>query len=183
MGAVVRVLDLCVFGLAAAVFNLAFSAEPVFAEVPMATALTVPQGTPILTVSGQIDPSIGSEVAVFDLEGLQKLGVSTYETTTIWTTGTQTFEGVTLSSLLAAVGAKGSAIRATALNDYAIEIPMKEALDSSALLAFRMNGASLSTRDKGPIWVVYPYDSSKDFQTEVVYSRSIWQLDRIEVLP
>ena len=37
-------------------------------------------------------------------------------------------------------------------------------------------------RDKGPLWIIYPYDQNTDYQTEVIYSRSIWQLDRIEVL-
>ena len=41
---------------------------------------------------------------------------------------------------------------------------------------------TMSIRDKGPLWVVYPYDSSADYRTEVIYSRSIWQLDRIEVV-
>jgi hypothetical protein len=45
-----------------------------------------------------------------------------------------------------------------------------------------MNGAEMSIRDKGPLWIVYPYDASDDFRSEVVYSRSIWQLDRIEVI-
>ena len=95
----------------------------------------------------------------------------------------QRFEGVPIASLMAALGAKGSAIRATALNDYAVEIPMEDAVQGRALLAIRMNGEELSPRDKGPIWVIYPYDAGTEFQTEVIYSRSIWQLNRIEVLP
>ncbi|MDP5360810.1 MAG: oxidoreductase, partial [Paracoccaceae bacterium] len=35
---------------------------------------------------------------------------------------------------------------------------------------------------KGPLWVVYPYDMSADYRSEVIYYRSIWQLDRIEVV-
>jgi hypothetical protein len=50
------------------------------------------------------------------------------------------------------------------------------------MIAFRMNGAPMSVRDKGPLWIVYPYDSDPRFQTEIIYSRSIWQLDRLEVL-
>jgi hypothetical protein len=40
----------------------------------------------------------------------------------------------------------------------------------------------MSLRDKGPLWIIYPYDSKSDFRTEVVYSRSIWQRDRLEAL-
>jgi hypothetical protein len=45
-----------------------------------------------------------------------------------------------------------------------------------------MDGKTMSVRDKGPLWIIYPYDSSADYRTEVVYSRSIWQLDRIEAV-
>jgi hypothetical protein len=38
-------------------------------------------------------------------------------------------------------------------------------------------------RDKGPVWVVFPYDLATEYQSEVVYSRSVWQMVRIEVLP
>jgi hypothetical protein len=43
-----------------------------------------------------------------------------------------------------------------------------------------MNGAPLSRREKGPYWLVYPYDSDPIFQSETVYTRSIWQLVSIE---
>jgi len=37
-------------------------------------------------------------------------------------------------------------------------------------------------REKGPLWVIYPYDSDAKFRTEVIYSRSIWQLDRLAIV-
>jgi hypothetical protein len=50
-------------------------------------------------------------------------------------------------------------------------------------VAYLRNGAEMSMRDKGPLWIVYPYDAKPDYQSELIYSRSIWQLDRIEVQP
>ena len=41
----------------------------------------------------------------------------------------------------------------------------------------------MTVRDKGPFWIIYPFDSNPDYQSEVIYSRSIWQLNRLEVLP
>jgi hypothetical protein len=35
-------------------------------------------------------------------------------------------------------------------------------------------------RDKGPLWLVYPYDSVSAYQTEVIYARSIWQVKQME---
>ena len=45
-----------------------------------------------------------------------------------------------------------------------------------------MNGDVMLVRNKGPLWVVYPYDENPEYRSEVIYSRSIWQLDRIEVI-
>ena len=73
-------------------------------------------------------------------------------------------------------------LKATAINDYAVEIPVEDAVEGGPIIAFMRNGAPMSVRDKGPLWIVYPYDSDPAYQTEVIYSRSIWQLDRIEVM-
>jgi hypothetical protein len=41
----------------------------------------------------------------------------------------------------------------------------------------------MSVRDKGPLWVIYPYDAVPEYKSERIYARSIWQLVSIEVLP
>jgi hypothetical protein len=157
-------------------------ADPVMAQGPL-DSLPLPTGPVILTVSGPDILTNLDNSAQFDLEMLEGLGTSSIKTSTIWTDGVIDFEGVPLSDLLLALHAKGSVVKATALNDYAVEIPLQDEKSSGALLAFRMNGKDMSPRDKGPIWVVYPYDSSPDFQTDVIYASSIWQLNRLEVLP
>jgi hypothetical protein len=50
------------------------------------------------------------------------------------------------------------------------------------MLALERDGAPMSVRDKGPIWVIYPYDSGSEWRSEQVFSRSIWHLNRIEVM-
>lgn len=153
------------------------------AQETQGTALPPPEGPVILTVTGQIGATNAEGHVALDVALLTEIGLTKIDTNTIWTSGVQHFEGVLLADFIAAVGAKGSALRATALNDYAVEIPLSDAVAGGPILAFRMNGVDLSPRDKGPIWIVYPYDQHTDYQTEVIYSRSIWQLDRIEVLP
>ncbi|WP_252928140.1 hypothetical protein [Paracoccus sp. 08] len=44
-------------------------------------------------------------------------------------------------------------------------------------MAYLMDDREISVRDKGPLWIVYPYDADRQYQTEVIYSRSIWQLN------
>lgn len=146
-----------------------------------AVDLSQPKSEIILTVSGAIASTNVEDTAVFDLEMVKELGATSIETTTIWTDGVQTFVGVPLTALLEAVEAEGTILKATAVNDYAIEIPLDDPTSKAALIAYENNGSVMTLRDKGPLWIVYPYDEAPQFQTEVVYSRSIWQLDRIEI--
>lgn len=149
--------------------------------VVAAQALEPPSGEVVLMVSGDIAVTNSDEAALFDLEMLSALPVVRFTTSTIWTEGENTFEGAPLSELLRAVGANGGTLRATAINDYAIEIPVPELQDDVPIVAYRMNGEPMSRRQKGPLWIVYPYDSDARYRSEIVYSRSIWQLDRLEV--
>lgn len=136
----------------------------------------------ILMVHGKVDPSAESNDWRFDLEALRALGVRSFETSTIWGTGVQRFEGVSLHTLLAHVGAEGSTITARALNDYAVELPMSDAVEGGALVAYAVDGKPMSVRDKGPLWIVFPYDHNRTYANEIHYSRSIWQLSEIEVI-
>jgi hypothetical protein len=143
---------------------------------------TVPEGDVILTVTGLTGAANGDGSAQFDLQMLEALDGTTIETSTIWTEGTQSFQGVSLAVLVERLGVEGETLRATAINDYAVEIPLSDAIENGPIVAYRMDGKTMSVRDKGPLWVIYPYDSNADYRSEVIYSRSIWQLDRIEVV-
>ncbi len=155
----------------------AFSAAAVFAE-----DLPTPAGDVVLTVSGNVVKTNVDQTARLDLEMLEAMGTTTIETTTIWTEGMQVFQGVSLKALVEELGIEGTILRASAINDYTVEVPMSDAVEGGALVAYRLNGDAMSVRDKGPLWIIYPYDSDADYRTEVIYSRSIWQLDRIEAI-
>ena len=92
------------------------------------------------------------------------------------------FSGPSLKSVLASSGAGQGNIVMTAVNDYSVEMPQDIVSDELPIIANRMNGEPFSVRDKGPLWVVFPYDSDTELQQELIYSYSIWQLNRIEVL-
>jgi len=145
------------------------------ADLPEAT------GDVILTVDGDISATNDDGKALFDLEMLQAMETRTFVTETIWTEGAITFEGVGLETLLGALGVESGTLTATAINDYAVEIPASDAGPDGPIIAFHVNGAPMSVREKGPLWVVYPFDDNTAYQTEQIYSRSIWQLDRITV--
>ena len=154
-----------------------FAASPLWAGT-----LAVPEGEVILTVSGALESTNVEGTAQFDFKMLEAMSDEAFETTTIWTEGEQTFHGVPLSVLIEQLGIEGETLLATAINDYVVEIPVTDAVEGGPMVAYRLNGESMSIRDKGPLWIVYPYDENEDYRTEVIYSRSIWQLDRIEAV-
>ncbi len=132
----------------------------------------------LLTVSGDVETT---QSLTFDEFALMALPVTTIETSTIWTDGVQSFTGVSLSDLMDVLGVDNGTLLATAINDYTVEIPVSDAVEGGPIIAYLMNGDAMPVRDKGPLWIIYPYDSSAEYRSEVVYSRSIWQLDRIEI--
>jgi hypothetical protein len=140
-----------------------------------------PVGPVILTVSGNIEGVGSGPVVRLDRAMLESLGVTKLKTSTAWTTGESEFEGVLARDLLEAVGAEGTVVIATALNDYVASIPLRELYDYPVLLAFRMDGRNLELRDKGPIWIVYPRDQYKELNNSMVDKNWVWQLSELEI--
>ncbi|THF93418.1 MAG: oxidoreductase [Sulfitobacter sp. SK025] len=128
-----------------------------------------------------LDVSIGDQQHKYTLEDLQALPSTEFATTTIWTDGQQVFEGVLLKELLGKLDVTEGEIEATAINDYSVTLPVSDATVDGPIVAYLLNGSLMSRRGKGPLWIVYPYDSNPSYKTETIYSRSIWQMDRIAV--
>jgi hypothetical protein len=49
------------------------------------------------------------------------------------------------------------------------------------LLAVRMNGQLMRTRDKGPIWIVYPWSGHPELDDFLTREKSVWQLNALHV--
>ena len=112
---------------------------------------------------------------------LESLGLIEITTITPWTDGDMRFEGVLARNVLADFGQSGRRIIAVALNDYQVEIPVRDLQRYDVILATRLNGQPMSVRERGPIWVIYPWSGDPALQNEVFYARSIWQLRSIQV--
>ena len=147
----------------------------------VATELAKPQGDVLLTLSGAITAHNSNADVTLDLAMLKALPATRFKTHTTWTDGENTFTGVPLKALLEYVGVKGKMLHAVALNDYAVDIPVSDAVADGPIVAYEFNGQKMSIRDKGPLWIVYPFDSKGAYQTEQIYTRSIWQLSQIVV--
>ncbi|WP_282024978.1 molybdopterin-dependent oxidoreductase [Limimaricola cinnabarinus] len=121
-------------------------------------------------------------VRVFDLDALDALPQTEFVTGTIWTDGRTHFSGVPLAVLLEQVGFDGGEagqVELVALNDYRVEIPIDEIEPTSPIVATRVDGEPMPVREKGPFWVVYPYDAGARYRTEDIFTRSIWQLAQV----
>ena len=150
--------------------------------VPVARALEMPEGRVVLTVSGNIDVTNDGDVARFDIDMLRALDWREITTFTAFTNGPQQFAGPTLSSLLDALGVEEGTLRARAVNDYSVEIPVAHAAAHDVLIAAEHGGKPMRVRDKGPLWIVYPQSEAKA-QDNTFNTEMIWQLTEIEVLP
>lgn len=143
--------------------------------------LGTPKGTPILTIEGKIGVTNADGKAQFDRDMLEELGVTSFETMTPWFTGKVKFEGVPLDKIMKLVGADGDEVVAVALNDYSTTLPLKDFAEHGVLLALKRDGQYMPVSDKGPLFIVYPYDSDPALQSQQFYSRSVWQLARLIV--
>jgi hypothetical protein len=157
---------------------LTLSSLPVVALNPIARAVAATR--PLLSINGAISRTQG-ESADFDRETLEALGTKAFETTCPWYTGAVKFEGPLMRDVLARVGADGKTLVVQALNDYVTEIPMDDFKRYDVVLALKRDGEYMSVRDKGPLFIVYPYDSDPELKSQQYYKRSAWQVARMTV--
>jgi hypothetical protein len=140
-----------------------------------------PHDRAILTVTGALANADPSGRIDFDLKSLERLGLSKLTTWTPWTDGEVEFEGVLARRLMEAVGAQGTDVEARALNDYEEVIPIDDFHKYDVLLALRMNGKLMRMRDKGPIWIVYPWSAHPELDDFATREKSVWQLNVLHV--
>jgi len=151
-------------------------AAPLFAD-----DLAPPQGKVILTVSGAIGATNSGDKALFDREMLEALGTETIITKTPWFDGDTEFRGVRLDLLMKVLGAHGESVTAIALNDYVTTIPMQDLSEFGVILALQRDGKYMTVRDKGPLFIIYPFDKNHALQTETYFGRSAWQVAKLIV--
>lgn len=146
-----------------------------------AHALDKATGPVILTIEGAITQTNQGQQAQFDMKMLEKLPQHSFSTQTPWYPHAVTFTGPLLRDVLAAVGAKGSKITAVALNDYKTELPLEDATRHDVIVARLMNNRPMPVREKGPLFIVYPFDAKAELRSELYYNRAAWQLNALRI--
>jgi hypothetical protein len=118
---------------------------------------------------------------VFDMAMLEGVAQHSFSTKTPWFKDARKFTGPLLRDLLSLVGAHGTTLRVSALNDYRIDIPVEDARRFDVMLARLIDERPITVREKGPLFMIYPFDSDPTLRNALYYSRSVWQLKTIDV--
>ena len=146
-----------------------------------AQALDAPEGAVLLTVTGRVQLPNRGTTAQFDMAMLERLPQSSFTTRTPWYAQPRKFTGPLLRDVLAASGSQGTTLRAIALNDYHVDIPAEDIQRYDVVLARLLDDKPMQVRDKGPLFIIYPFDSVSGLRNAVYFSRCAWQLKAIEV--
>lgn len=148
-----------------AIFFAAFLALP-----------TLGSAQAILTVK------ISEKSVTFTLEELLALPQTTVVTKNDYLDNKTVFQGPRLRLVLEELNVDRSAnLRMTALNDFSSDVPAMDAFNYDVILAVLRDGETMSVRNKGPIWVIYPMDDHPQLQDEAYNGRLVWQLKNIIV--
>ncbi len=161
--------------------QLVFAAPLAGLSAP-AAALATPTGPVVLTVSAGLALAHRGGRADFDMAMLERLPQRSIRAETPWYKDARRFSGPLLRDVLAMAGGKGSGLRLVALNDYRIEMPQDDPQRYDVILAVQLDGKAMSVREKGPVFVMYPFDSQPQLRNALYFIRCVWQLRSIELV-
>lgn len=144
------------------------------------TAAQMP-AQPLLTIEGTSGPSSLTKTISLTREQIAALPQRTITTSTPWTQGKSEFKGVALRDLLDHASILGDRLKVVAINNYASDMKLSD-VAQHAVVAHEMNGKPMPVREKGPLWIVFPFDDHPELKSEQFYARSVWQVRKIVVL-
>jgi len=147
------------------------------------TPVSPPSGRPVLTVSGAsgADRPTPAKPVVFDMAMLAQLPQHEIRTQSPWYPNARKFTGPLLRDVLKAAAVQGERIEVVALNDYKVSIPVSDAERYNVVLARLIDDEPLSVRNKGPLFIMYPFDSDRALRNSIFYSRCAWQVRALQV--
>lgn len=132
-----------------------------------------------LTITGRTRSGVEERWTRADVEAL---GSDALWTKTPWHRDVHRFEGIRLGRLLGRAGADGvMAANLHALNDYTALVPAEDVRLYDPLLALRRDGVDMPVADKGPLFLVYPFDDHPELDGPAFRARSVWQVDAMDL--
>lgn len=135
--------------------------------------------SPALTIDGS---ALGGDVIELSIDQLREMPQKTVVTTNEFVDDAVTYRGPLAREVVALLDADGvMSLTMTAINDFAVDVPMSDVTRYDVILALEADGKALSRRGKGPIWLMYPISDNPELRGDpVINTRLIWQLIRIE---
>ena len=146
-----------------------------------AWALGKPVGPVVLTLRGKVSTVNEGGAAHFDMPMLERMAQRSITTRTPWYEGPRKFTGPLLRDVLQAAGAKGTTIRAVALDGYKVDIPFEDAMKFGVVMARLLDDKPMP-RDKAPLFIIYPFDDKAELRVPQYFARCPWQLRTIEIV-
>lgn len=140
----------------------------------------------VLSITGRLDERHGKKGWAIDMPTLARMPHTRYPARTPWYGKARSFSGPLLRDLLQAAGARPQgpdpAVRALAVNDYRVDIPLTDAMRYDVIVARLIDDEPIPLRDRGPLMIMYPFDSQPGLRNAVYYGRCAWQLQRLDLL-
>ena len=164
------------------VVSVPFLLTSAAAAVSQEASVRRPAGDVVLQIDGDISVRNFQDKFVFDQTMLDEMPHAEFATSTMWTETIDVFSGPTLKGLIDFVGSGSGDVIASGLNDYSVTIPRSLIEDAAPIVANRINGKRFSIREKGPLWIVFPYDKGEHYRTELIYAVSVWQLGKLSIV-
>lgn len=161
-------------------------AATILAAIPVvlptrAAELAAPSGEVILTIAGSVTKKNAGTNADIDRAMLEALPQHEVTTATPWFDGETTFSGPFLKDVIALAGGSGEWATVTALDEYSVDVPVSDFDAYLPILAMTRDGKAMPADDKGPLFIIYDYDSDPKLNTDEFHSRSVWSVRSIEL--
>lgn len=135
----------------------------------------------ILTISGLKTPYQGKYRVKLTRADLLKLPQQTFTTANPWVDQPHQYRGPLLADVLKKYGITSTRLVLVALNDYRITMDFSSVERFEPILAWSDNGETMTVRNHGPLWLMFPIDRFSELEQPVYNSYMIWQLRRIIV--
>lgn len=119
----------------------------------------------------------------FTLSELQAFTQSNITTAHPWSTEPQSYLGVDMNALFGSLfsNRRVLSLQLEALNDFSVAVDWSQVAPFSPILAWQENGKIMTRRNKGPLWLMLPFDRASKVQQANFLHLMAWQLRAIRV--